>query len=52
MKKNILFSLLTVSTLLLVAPASGKDTSLSSKPGHIAGEGGVSINVAEGGVSA
>jgi hypothetical protein len=52
MKKTALFSLLTVSALLLAAPASGKDTTLSSKPTHIAGEGGVSIHVAgEGGVS-
>ena len=44
MKKTALFSLLTVSALLLAAPALTHDI----KPA----EGGVSINVAEGGVSA
>ncbi|AEB61550.1 hypothetical protein P8832_09460 [Bacillus subtilis] len=44
MKKTALFSLLTVSALLLAAPALAHN----SKPT----EGGVSIKVAEGGVSA
>lgn len=44
MKKTTLFSLLTVSALLLATPVLSHDI----KPA----EGGVSINVAEGGISA